>query len=134
MQPYAALEAEHEPSVLETFDAEGVLDALGVGIIVLDAQLCAIYANGIAQQRLCLQLREMRGRPLADFLPQPQRFAVAVRCVLDSGDTLEYALGGGLPHSSGETESFAVRIAPLRNQAMGAYVLIEWTGRWGGCA
>ena len=126
MWPRTKANEEREPSVLENFDAEGVLDALDFGIIVLDEQLCPIYANVIAQQRLALHLREIRGRPLADFLPQPQRFARAVRCVLESGTTLDYTLRMNLQRSHRGKHSFAVRIVPLRNQTMGVYALIEW--------
>ena len=37
------------PSALSHFDPTELLDALSTGIIVLDAQLCAIYANVAAQ-------------------------------------------------------------------------------------
>lgn len=62
------LDHEPEPSVLADFDTGHVLDELSFGIIVLDRQLCAIYANVIAQNLLGLHLPSMRGRPLADFL------------------------------------------------------------------
>lgn len=54
--------------MLADFDTGRVLDELSFGIIVLDRQLCAIYANVIAQNLLGLHLPSMRGRPLADFL------------------------------------------------------------------
>lgn len=57
-----------EPSVLVDFDAGHVLDELSFGIIVLDRERCAIYANAIAQNLLGLHLPSMRGRPLGDFL------------------------------------------------------------------
>jgi len=127
--PQTMMDEEREPSVLENFDAERVLDALGFGIIVLDEQLCAIYANVIAQHRLAVRLREIRGRPLVDFLPRPQGFALAVRCVLESGATLDYTLRVGLQRSHENMDSFDVRIVPLRNQTMGMYALIEWMAR-----
>lgn len=54
--------------MLADFDTGRVLDELSFGIMVLDRQLCAIYANVIAQKLLGLHLPSMRGRPLADFL------------------------------------------------------------------
>lgn len=66
MSPHAFQELE--PSVLADFDTGRVLDELSFGIIVLDRQLCAIYANTIAQSLLGLHLPSMRGRPLAEFL------------------------------------------------------------------
>ena len=59
-----------EPSVLVDFDTGYVLDALSFAIIVLDKQLCVIYANVVAQDLLALDLSSLRGRPLAHFLPQ----------------------------------------------------------------
>ena len=59
---------DSEPSVLADFDTGRVLDELSFGIIVLDRQLCAIYANVIAQSLLGLHLPSMRGRPVRDFL------------------------------------------------------------------
>lgn len=54
--------------MLADFDTGRVLDELSLGIIVLDRQLCAIYANVIAQSLLGLHLPSMRGRPAGDFL------------------------------------------------------------------
>lgn len=54
--------------MLADFDTGRVLDQLSFGVIVLDRQRCAIYANLVAQSLLGLHLPSMRGRPLADFL------------------------------------------------------------------
>ena len=126
MWPHATANGKREPSVLEDFEAEGVLHALDFGIIVLDEQLCPIYTNGIAQRRLALQLREIRAQPLADLLPQPQRFVRAARLVLESGVTLDYTLRVNRQRSPDGKHSFAVRIVPLRNQTMEPCALIEW--------
>ena len=120
------LNEERVPSVLASFDTEGVLEALALGIMVLDAQLCAIYANGVARHRLALEHRDIRGRPLADFLPDPQHLVFAARCVLESGVTRNYTLRAGPERSLGGGEPFDIRIAPLRKQTIAGYVLIEW--------
>lgn len=59
--------------MLADFDTGHVLDELSIGIVVLDRQLCAIYANAIAQDLLGLQLPGMRGRPIADFVDLESR-------------------------------------------------------------
>ena len=56
------------PSALSHFDPTDLLDALSTGIIMLDAQLCAIYANVAAQDLLAFSLNKARGRPFGDFL------------------------------------------------------------------
>ncbi len=48
-------------------DPTDLLDALSTGIIMLDAQLCAIYANVAAQDLLAFSLNKARGRHLAIF-------------------------------------------------------------------
>ena len=52
------------PSALSHFDPTDLLDALSTGIIMLDAQLCAIYANVAAQDLLAFSLNQAR-RPAA---------------------------------------------------------------------
>ena len=39
------------PSALAHFDPADLLDALATGILMLDAQLCPVYANVAAQDR-----------------------------------------------------------------------------------
>jgi PAS domain-containing protein len=46
-----------------------LLDALSIGIVVLDAQLCVIYANSAAQDALAFSVNQTRGRPFGDFSP-----------------------------------------------------------------
>ena len=51
-------------SPLDHFDAHEMLDALATGLMVLDAQLCVVYANVSAQDLLSLSLRQTRGHPV----------------------------------------------------------------------
>ena len=61
--------AEYQsPSALSHFDPAELLDALSTGILMLDAQLCPIYANVAAQDMLAFSLNATRGRPFGDFL------------------------------------------------------------------
>ena len=53
------------PSALSHFDPADLLDALSTGIIMLDAQLCPVYANVAAQDLLAFSLNMARGRPFA---------------------------------------------------------------------
>jgi len=118
-------------SVLVAFDTAAVLDELSLGIVVLDAQLCAVYANVLAENLLTLQVERVRGQPLASFLPQPQRFLDAVRRALESGETVEFEL---VVADIGESEprSFLPsRICPVRNHVTGTHLLLQVSGN--GC-
>jgi PAS domain-containing protein len=111
--------------VLADFDTGRVLDELSFGIIVLDRQLCAIYANVIAQSLLGLHLPSMRGRPLADYLAQPQRFSYFVRRALEGGVAVDYAIRIGLRHRPEDVEAITLRIVPLCSQTARGYLLVE---------
>jgi PAS domain-containing protein len=120
---------DFEPSVLADFDAAYVLDALSCGIVVLDKQLCTVYANVIAQDLLALQLPNMRGRPLAHLLPQPQHFDCAVRRALEGEAAVACMLTDCRESRAEGACSFGVRIVPLHSQMSGAYVLVEVSAR-----
>jgi PAS domain-containing protein len=119
---------ESEPSVLADFDTGYVLDILSSGVIILDEQLCTIYANAIAQNLLGVHLPDTRGRPLAHFLPRPGRFVCAVQRALRRRVAVDYVLRTGLDRLPENVDSINVRIAPLCKQMYGAYVLVEMSG------
>jgi nitrogen-specific signal transduction histidine kinase len=125
---------EREPSVLADFDTGYVLDELSFGIVVLDEQLCTIYANAIAQNLLAVDAPGIRGRPLPQLLPRPGRFVCALRRALRTGAAVDYTLRLGFARWPENADSINVRIAPLRNRMSGAYVLVEMSGRsWVRC-
>lgn len=119
---------ESEPSVLADFDTGSVLDILSSGIVILDQQLCSIYANAIAENLLAVHLPDMRGRPLAHFLPRPGRFVCAVQRALRRRVAVDYVLRTGSDRLPENLDSINVRIAPLCNQMYGAYLLVEMSG------
>ena len=45
-----------------------LLDALSTGLILLDKQLCVVYANVGAQDLLGVSLRQARGLPMSNSL------------------------------------------------------------------
>jgi two-component system, NtrC family, nitrogen regulation sensor histidine kinase GlnL len=49
-----------------------LLDALSTGVVLLDAQLCVLYANVAAQDQLGASLRRARGLPLSDLFAGAQ--------------------------------------------------------------
>jgi nitrogen-specific signal transduction histidine kinase len=104
-------------SVLVDFDAGDVLDAVSLGIIVLDVQLCAVYANLGAEELLAVPAERLRGRPLASFLPQPQSFLHAVQQAIERGQSVVFDLTG-----------LSLRVAPMRDQLSGRHLLLELCG------
>src|SRR5579864_1572534 len=76
------------PSALSHFDAADLLDALSTGIVMLDAQLCPIYANVAAQDLLAFSLKMARGRPFTELLHEPESLRGILRRVLASGESI----------------------------------------------
>lgn len=114
-----------EPSVLADFDTGYVLDAVSLGLIVLDKQLCVIYANVVAQDQLLLDLPSLRGQPLAHFLPQLKCFTHAVRGALETGAAVDYTLYFERDNGPERLLSNMVSIRSVCNRMSGAYVLVE---------
>jgi two-component system, NtrC family, nitrogen regulation sensor histidine kinase GlnL len=74
------------PSALSHFDAADLLDALSTGIVMLDAQLCPVYANVAAQDLLAFSLKMARGRPFADFLHDTNGLSQILKRALETGE------------------------------------------------
>src|SRR5438477_9246084 len=72
------------PSALAHFDPANLLDALATGIIMLDAQLCPIYANVAAQDLLAFSLNHARGKPFAELLQDCNGLIATLRRALAS--------------------------------------------------
>jgi len=123
------LDAERERSVLADFDAGELFDALSLGIIVLDAQLCAVYANVRAEDVLALELKKVRGQPLAMFLPEPQRFLDAVGRALERKESVYCDVPQCMGRPPDTAGSVFLRVAPLRDQLTGVHLLVEVSAR-----
>jgi two-component system, NtrC family, nitrogen regulation sensor histidine kinase GlnL len=114
------------PSALSHFDPADLLDALSTGIIVLDAQLCAIYANVAAQDLLAFSLNKARGRPFSDFLYDGNGLTGILRRALEAGESIadrELTIRpAGMPRDS---RTLDVTITPLEGQVTGTHLLLE---------
>jgi two-component system, NtrC family, nitrogen regulation sensor histidine kinase GlnL len=114
------------PSALSHFDPTDLFDALATGIIVLDAQLCPIYANVAAQDLLAFSLNKARGRPFGDFLHEPNGLIANMRRVLQTGEGIadrELTLRPiGAPHASRVLD---ITITALEGQITGTHLLLE---------
>src|SRR6201993_322049 len=113
------------PSALAHFDPADLLDALTTGIVMLDAQLCPVYANVAAQDLLAFSLKMARGRPFADFLHDPNGLTRILRRALESGAGIadrELAVRPvGAPR---EVRTLDVTITPLTGLT-GTHLLLE---------
>ncbi|HEX3845514.1 MAG TPA: nitrogen regulation protein NR(II) [Steroidobacteraceae bacterium] len=116
----------HVPSALSHFEPTDLLETLSTGIIVLDAQLCAIYANVAAQDLLAFSLNKARGRPFSDFLLDGNGLTAILRRALQAGEGIadrEITLRpAGTPR---ESRTLDVTITPLEGQITGTHLLLE---------
>ena len=120
------IHGDRDLSALADLDAADVIDTLSLGILVLDQELCAVYANFTAEHLLACHLTEMRGRPLTEFVSQPQRFACALNRALGN---LEAVVDRDIPIVSGEAldmhSSIDLRVSPLHCQMSRTHLLLE---------
>ena len=118
--------AEFLPSALSHFDPTDLFDALSTGIIVLDAQLCPIYANVAAQDLLAFSLNQARGRPFGDFLHDANGLIGNLRRVLQTGEGIadrELTLRPiGAPTAARVLD---ITITALEGQITGTHLLLE---------
>src|SRR5581483_7938954 len=93
---------------------------------MLDAHLCAIYANVAAQDLLAFSLKQARGRPFADLLQDSNGLRSILRRALDSGEGItdrELTVRPlGAPR---DTRILDVTITPLAGQITGKHLLME---------
>ncbi|MBV8742781.1 MAG: PAS domain-containing protein, partial [Sinobacteraceae bacterium] len=114
------------PSALSHFDPADLLDALSTGIVMLDAQLCAIYANVAAQDLLAFSLNQARGRPFADFLHDANGLAASLRRALHTGEGIaDRELSVRPAGAPRDLRILDVTITPLAGQITGTHLLLE---------
>jgi two-component system, NtrC family, nitrogen regulation sensor histidine kinase GlnL len=113
------------PSALSQFDAADLLDALSTGIVMLDRQLCPVYANVAAQDLLAFSLKMARGRPFSDLLHDAEGLCRILKRALESGESIadrEVAIRpAGAPR---EVRTLDVTITPFSGLT-GTQLLLE---------
>jgi two-component system, NtrC family, nitrogen regulation sensor histidine kinase GlnL len=115
------------PSVLSHFDPAELLDALATGILMLDAQLCPIYANVAAQDLLAFSLNMSRGRPFGDYLHDAGALHTILKRALESGEGIaDRELTLKPANSPHEARTLDVTVTPLLGLT-GTHLLIEVT-------
>ena len=124
----SALHDYHSP--LSHFEPTELFDSLSTGIVVLDAQLCPIYANVSAQDFMAVSLRQARGRPFADLFYDPRQLVEVLRRSMTNLETCTQhelvlkALGSA---ANREPSIVDLIVTPLEGQVTGTYLLLELT-------
>jgi two-component system, NtrC family, nitrogen regulation sensor histidine kinase GlnL len=114
------------PSALSHFEPAELLDALSTGILMLDAQLCAIYANVAAQDLLAFSLNQARGRPFVDVIQDGNGLARVLRRALEGGESIaERELTVRPLGATREARVLDVTITPLTGGITGTHLLVE---------
>ena len=91
-------------SPLSHYDSTDLLDALTTGMVVLDAQLCVIYANVAAQEALGISFNSVRGRPFTGVVLEADHLLTTLRRATAEGAVLT-------------EREIGIKIALLGNQA-----------------
>jgi two-component system, NtrC family, nitrogen regulation sensor histidine kinase GlnL len=113
------------PSVLAHFDPADLLDALSTGLLMLDAQLCPVYANVAAQDLLAFSLNQARGRPFTDLLHEANGLCGILRRALQSGESIaDRELAVRPVGNPREVRALDVTITPLSGLT-GPHLLLE---------
>ncbi|HTY49617.1 MAG TPA: nitrogen regulation protein NR(II) [Steroidobacteraceae bacterium] len=114
------------PSPLSHFDSADLLNALSTGLILLDAQLCPIYANVAAQDLLAISLNQSRGRPFSDCLLESNGLIPILRRALETGEGFaDRELVLNLKTAPREPRVVDVTITPLAGEITGTHLLLE---------
>jgi two-component system nitrogen regulation sensor histidine kinase GlnL len=115
-------------SPLSQFEPTELFDSLSTGIVVLDAELCPIYANVSAQDFMAASLRHARGRPFSELFYDPRQLVEVLRRSLDRLETCtqhELVLKAVGSAANREPALVDLIVTPLEGQATGTYLLLE---------
>jgi two-component system nitrogen regulation sensor histidine kinase GlnL len=74
-------------SLAGRFQGSELLEALSTGLLLLDAQLCVLYANVGAQDLLGISLKQARGLPLAELFAGAQPLLSVLRRALEENES-----------------------------------------------
>ena len=117
---------ERAVSALEHFDPADLFDAISTGIVVLDAQLCPIYANAAAQDLLAFSLNHARGRPFAQLMRDANGLIATLHRVLESATGIADREITVRPSGAArDAKVLDVTVTPLAGQVTGTHLLVE---------
>jgi two-component system, NtrC family, nitrogen regulation sensor histidine kinase GlnL len=117
-------------SPLSQFEPTELFDSLSTGIVVLDAQLCPIYANVSAQDFMAVSLRQARGRPFSELFYDPRQLLEVLRRSLTNLETCtqhELVVKAVGSAANRDPSVIDLIVTPLEGQETGTYLLLELT-------
>jgi two-component system nitrogen regulation sensor histidine kinase GlnL len=115
------------PSPLSHFDPADLLDLLATGVVMLDSQLCVVYANVGAQDLLAVGLNQARGHPITELFEESQSLELLLRRALERGEPYaghEISLTSSVKQTHREPVVVDVTVTPLEG-VTGTHLLIE---------
>ena len=111
------------------FHTGELLDALSTGLVLLDAQLCVLYANVGAQDLLGVSLRQARGLPVRDLFAGAQPLIELLRRALEDNKTCaghEFALIPVATLPAARAPAVVdFTVTPLEDEFQGRRLLLE---------
>jgi two-component system nitrogen regulation sensor histidine kinase GlnL len=119
---------EYGASALSHFEPDELLDTLSTGIVVLDGQLCLIYANVSAQDLMAVSVKQARGRPFGDLFHDSRQLSSILRRSLERLETCTQhemslkALGSPAQRDASVVDLI---VTPLEEGITGTYLLVE---------
>ncbi|MCB1623373.1 MAG: PAS domain-containing protein [Pseudomonadales bacterium] len=114
------------PSAISHFDPADLIGSLATGVVVLDADLCVVYANVAAQDLLEVSINQARGRPFVNLLVDPGNLAGVLRRSLTAGEILaERELTIQPLGKTRESRVIDLTIMPLDTEETRGYLLLE---------
>ena len=117
-------------SPLSRLEPTELFDSLSTGIVVLDAELCPIYANVSAQDFMAASLRHARGRPFAELFHDAGQLVEVLRRSLTRHETCtqhELVLKATGSTASREPGLVDLIVTPIEGLGAGIYLLLEMT-------
>lgn len=113
-------------SPLSHYDPAELLDALSTGLLVLDAQLCVVYANAAAQDFLAISFNQARGRPFSELLAESNGLIATLSRARDQAETIaERELSIRFAAAPREPRVLDITVTPLEEQMTGTHLLLE---------
>lgn len=114
------------PSAIAHFEPADLIGALTTGIVMLDSDLCVVYANVAAQDLLAVSVNQARGKPFLSLVLEADSLGVLMRRSVETGETLsERELSVQTGPLGREHRVVDVTMTPLDSEFDRKYLLLE---------
>ena len=114
------------PSAIAHFEPADLIGALTTGIVMLDSDLCVVYANVAAQDLMAVSVNQARGRPFLSLVLDAESLNALMRRAVETGETLsERELSVHAGPLGREHRVIDVTMTPLDSEFDRKYLLLE---------